>query len=125
VDVYLYGDLARYGDKVTGYGSANLQIRLPKGSVIRDLLAHLRMPTEKRGITFVNGKLSSMPGLQPDLDLVLNAGDRIAFFDPRSMWPFQYRYGAAVTDEIDQALSTGKDKWLHHTYDEQSQGNKR
>jgi hypothetical protein len=115
VDVHLYGDLARYGNEVTGYGSANLQVRLPKGSVVRDLLAHLRMPTEKRGITFVNGKMSAMPGMQPDLDLNLNAGDRVAFFDLKSMWPFQYRHGAIVTDEIEKVLSTEKDKRLHYT----------
>ncbi len=39
---------------------------------MRDLLAQLGMPTAQRGITFINGKLSAMPGLQPDLDHVLN-----------------------------------------------------
>ncbi len=123
VNVYLYGDLERYGDKATSYGFASLQLHLPKRSVIRDLLAHLRIPTEKRGITFVNGKLSAMPGLQPDLDLILNNGDRVALFDPRSMWPFQYRHGAMTTDKMAQVLSTEKDKGLHHAYDEQYKSN--
>ncbi len=118
VNIYLYGDLARYGDKAATYGSASLRLCLPEGSVIRDLLAHLRIPTEKRGITFINGKLSAMLGLQPDLDLILNTNDRVAFFDPKSMWPFQYRHGAMVTDEMAQALSAEKDKELHHAYHE-------
>jgi hypothetical protein len=120
VNLYLYGDLAHYGGKAATHGFANLQVCLPERSVIRDLLAHLGIPTERRGITFVNGKLSAMPGLQPDLDYVLNSNDRVAFFDPKSMWPFQYRHGAMMTDEMAQALSTEKDKGLRHTYDKQS-----
>lgn len=120
VNLYLYGDLARYGDKVAPHGFASLQVCLPQGSVIRDLLAHLDIPTQERGITFINGSLSAMPGLQPDLGYVLNTNDRVAFFDLKSMWPFQYRHDAVMIDEMAQALSTEKDKGLHHIYDEQS-----
>jgi hypothetical protein len=120
VDLYLYGDLARYGGKDTAYGFASLHVSLQEGSVIRDLLAHMGLPTEKRGITFINAKLSAMPGLQPDLDYVLKNNDRIAFFDLKSMWPFQYRHGASMIEELAQALSDDKNKGLHHTYDRQS-----
>lgn len=120
VNLYLYGDLARYGDKAATSGFATLQVCLKERSVIRDLLAHLGIPTKKRGITFINGKLSAMPGLQPDLDYVLNNNDRVAFFDLKSMWPFQYRYGAIMIDEMAQALSSEKDRGLHHTYNEQT-----
>ncbi len=48
-----------------------------------DLLSYLAMPTEERGITFVNGELSAMPGLQPDLGHVLHDGDRVALFPPQ------------------------------------------
>jgi hypothetical protein len=89
---------------------------LPEGSTVRDLLAYLNMPTEERGITFINGNLSAMPGLQPDLGHVLNDGDRVAFFDPRSMWPFQYRHGAALTSEMADAMQSSKDQGLHHAY---------
>jgi hypothetical protein len=119
VNLYLYGDLARYGGKAASYGFASQQVHLQERSVIRDLLAYLGIPTEIRGITFVNGKLSAMPGLQPDLDYVLNNNDRVAFFDLKSMWPFQYRHGAMMIDELAQALSSKKDGWLHHTYNEQ------
>jgi hypothetical protein len=119
VDLYLYGDLARYGDKVAPRGFATLQVSLPERSTVRDLLAHLGIPTEERGITFINGGLSAMPGLQPDLGYVLNTNDRVAFFDLKSMWPFQYRHDAMMTDEMAQALRAGEDGGLHHTYGEQ------
>ncbi|HXX33714.1 MAG TPA: MoaD/ThiS family protein [Thermodesulfobacteriota bacterium] len=118
LDVWLYGTLSRYGSgKGNGSGSfANLRIRLPKGSTMADLLSRLKMPTEQRGITFVNGRLSAMPGLQPDLSHILHDGDRVAFFDPKSMWPFQYRHGAALTDEMEHAMISERDYGLHHTY---------
>jgi hypothetical protein len=81
-----------------------------------DLLAHLRMPTEERGITFINGRLSAMPGLQPDLGHILRDGDRVGIFDLKSMWPFQYRHGGALTDEMERAMASEKDHGLHHTY---------
>ena len=45
-----------------------------------------------------------MPGLQPDLEHPLDDGDRVAFFHLRSMWPFQYRHGAARIPELAQAM---------------------
>lgn len=38
-----------------------------------------------------------MPGLAADLDLELADGDRVGIFHTKSMWPVQYRFGAAVT----------------------------
>ena len=70
----------------------------------------------ERGITFINGQLSAMPGLQPDLGHILKDGDRVAFFDLRSMWPFQYRHGAAVTEEMASAMADQKDDALHTSY---------
>jgi hypothetical protein len=81
-----------------------------------DLLTHLGMKTEERGITFINGQLSAMPGLQPDLGHILHDGDRVAFFDLKSMWPFQYRHGVMLTDEMAWAMDAEKDHGLRHTY---------
>jgi hypothetical protein len=116
VDTWLYGDLARYGGEADRGSYANLQMRLQVGSTVSDLLAHLNMPTEARGITFINGQLSAMPGLQPDLGHVLSDGDRAAFFDPRSMWPFQYRHGVPMVGEMADAMQASKDQGLHHAY---------
>ena len=116
VDVWLYGGVARYGGKGEPGSFANLQMRLPEGSTLADLLTSLKMRTEERGITFINGQLSAMPGLQPDLSHMLCDGDRVALFDLKSMWPFQYRHGAALTQEMAHAMACEKDDGLHHTY---------
>jgi molybdopterin converting factor small subunit len=117
VDVWLYGPLARYGGEAAGKSHANLQIELPAGSCIRDLLARLELPTEERGITFINGDLSAMPGLQPDLDHPLTEGDRVAFFHLKSMWPAQYRDGAALAPGLARAMDEKKKHFHHHPQD--------
>ena len=116
LDVWLYGRLSRYGGRKGNGSFANVRTRLPEGSTVDDLLSRLRMPTGQRGITFINGRLSAMPGLQPDLGHILYDGDRVAFFDPKSMWPFQYRHGVAMTDEMEHAMVSEKDHGIHHTY---------
>ena len=117
VDVWLYGELAGYAGETNQGSFANLQISLPETSTISDLLARIPMPTEARGITFVNGELSALPGLQPDLTHTLQDGDRVAFFDQRSMWPFQYRTGVAMVAEMSQAMQASPDQGLHHGFD--------
>lgn len=116
IDVWLYGELAKYGKDQAGPGFANLQIELPEGATVAHLLNELNMPTEERGITFINGLLSAMPGVQPDLPHELHDGDRIAFFHLRSMWPFQYRHGASMIGELAQELTSREDKGIHHDY---------
>lgn len=116
IDVWLYGELARFGGAKPGSAFANPQVTLPAGSRLRDLLAALNMRSEERGITFINGDLSAMPGLQPDLDHPLQDGDRVAFFHLRSMWPFQYRHGVAMAPEMQQAMLSSEDLGLHHAY---------
>lgn len=117
VDLYLYGELASYAGDACSYGFASEKTNLIEGARVRDLLAQLGIPTAQRGISFINGKLSAMPGLQPDLDHVLQNHDRVAFFDLRSMWPFQYRHGATMIDEMAKALSAEKDRGVHNIYD--------
>jgi hypothetical protein len=116
VDVWLYGTLARHGGKAAQGSFANLKMHLPDGSTMAYLLARLGMRTEERGITFINGQLSAMPGLQPDLGHIFCDGDRVGLFDLKSMWPFQYRHGAMLTDEMARAMDVEKDHGLHHTY---------
>ncbi len=116
VDVWLYGTLACYGSEAKQPSFANVKMSLSERTTLADLLDRLGMPTLERGITFINGQLSAMPGLQPDLGHLLKDGDRVAFFDLKSMWPFQYRHGAALTEEMQQAMATDKDEGLHTTY---------
>ncbi len=115
LDIWLYGELARYGGQADQGSFANLQLSLKPGSTIHDLLALLALPTEQRGITFINGDLSAMPGIQPDLDHPLADGDRVAFFHLRSMWPYQYRHGAAMIGELSHALEALTDRGMQHT----------
>jgi len=104
LDVWLYGPLARYGGDANQRSFANLKVVLPSPATVSDLLSRLGLPTQERGITFINGQLSAMPGLQPDLDQALKQGDRVAFFHLDSMWPFQYRDGAALAPGMAHAL---------------------
>lgn len=117
IDVWLYGPLAQYGGERAKKSHAYLQVELPAESCLRDLLEKLQLPTEERGITFINGDLSAMPGLQPDLDHALQDGDRVAFFHLKSMWPFQYRHGAGQTPEFGRAMQS-KGKLFHQKVEE-------
>jgi len=119
LDLWLYGRLAAYGGEASQGGYANLTLGLPTGSCMRDLLHYLRLPDTERGITFINGQLSALPGLHPDLDYEFRGGERVAIFDRISMWPFQYRDGAAMTDALQRALEAQPDGILHHTYETQ------
>jgi hypothetical protein len=118
LDVWLYGALGRYGGNPEETVFANVKPALPAGSTLKDLLALLNLPTEERGITFINGELSAMPGLQPDMDHELLDGDRVALFHLKSMWPFQYRHGVKMVGEMTEAMHGSKDQGLHHTYKE-------
>jgi len=116
VDVWLYGGLAAYAKDKSQGSFANLEILLPAGSNMTDLLHLLEMPGEARGITFINGKLSAMVGLQPDLEVVLTDADRVAFFHLNSMWPFQYRHGVAMIAEFASALHESEKQGVQHSY---------
>jgi hypothetical protein len=116
IDVWLYGKLARFGGQADQGSFANPKVSLPQGSSMSDLLEQLNMPTEERGITFVNGDLSAMPNMQPDLDLVLQDNDRVAFFHLQSMWPFQYRHGISMVKEMSEAMHTSDNRGVHHSY---------
>ena len=114
IEVWLYGELSQFAEGKAKKGFASLSLEVREGTTIEGLLQALEMPTEKRGITFVNGNLSALPDLQPDLDQVLLDGDRISFFDLRSMWPFQYRHGAAMSEGLKGILETDPELIMHH-----------
>jgi len=119
VELHLYGALSRYVNSDIP-GCANLQLALPDKTTIINLLTRLKIPTEERGITFINGNLSALPGLQPDLEHELHDKDRVAFFDLKSMWPFQYRHGVQMVKELSQELSPDEGKGMHNDYSKQS-----
>jgi hypothetical protein len=104
VEVLLYGPLACYGADPANAVFDSRKIELPRDSRLRDVLELVGLPGKERGVTFINGRLSAMPGLQPDMDRPLADGDRVAFFHLRSMWPFQYRHGAALDPALERAV---------------------
>lgn len=116
LDVWLYGELRAYAKNANQKGFAQIELEVQEGYCMHDLLTMLDMPSTARGITFVSGNLSALPGFQPDLDHVFQDGDRIAMFDLRSMWPFQYRNGAAMTEAMRQAVADNPEQLLHHEH---------
>ena len=118
VEVWLYGPMAQYAGEASSGSYAQLNLELPEGAKMRDVIERLGMPVEKKGITFINAQLTDMPGLAADLERELQEGDRIAFFHERSMWPFQYRFGANTGSELQEEMK--KRGFLHHSsYQEQ------
>lgn len=117
IDVWLYGPLAKYAKEANEGSFAHLPLILSQGSSMHDLLKYLGIPDEERGITFINGQLSAMPGLKPDLGHILQDGDRVGIFHTKSMWPFQYRHGVKTTAEMEAALAKDQASFLHHTYE--------
>lgn len=117
VELWLYGPLARYGGEANQGSHARMDLELSAETTVEDLLARLGLPLEEKGITFINRKLSDMPGLAADLGRELLDGDRVAIFHNKSMWPFQYRHEAAASPELQQAMRR-QDQGLHHSYGE-------
>jgi hypothetical protein len=113
LEVWLYGPLARYSGNTESKSHAKMFIEMTPDKRMRDLLDLLSLPTKERGMTFINGNLCAMPGLQPDMDRSFKDGDRVAFFHLKSMWPFQYRDGAAMDPELKTALSSKKMRHHH------------
>jgi sulfur carrier protein ThiS len=118
VEVWLYGPVARYAGEQSQGSYAQLHLDLPAGSTMQDLLDRLGLPAEEKGITFVNGSLAALPGLDSDRKIVLHDGDRIGISHNRSMWPMQYRFGANMTEEIKETFRQRQDRGVHHAYND-------
>jgi hypothetical protein len=116
VEVWLYGPIARYAGEESQGSYAQLLLDLPAGTTMRELVDQLGLPDEEKGITFVNGSLAALPGLDSDQTVVLQDGDRVGITHRKSMWPFQYRFGANQTDELRDTFRGRKDRGLHHAY---------
>jgi sulfur carrier protein ThiS len=116
VEVWLYGPMARYAGEASRGSFAQLSLELDEGSTVGDLVHRLGIPAEERGITFVNGNLAALPGLQADLNVVLHDGDRVGISHRKSMWPMQYRFGAQLTPELEETFREREDRGVHHAY---------
>ena len=116
IEVWLYGPIARYAGEQSQGSYAELHLEFPVGSTMQDLLNRLWLPPEEKGITFVNGDLAALLGLDTDRDLVLHDGDRVGISHRRSMWPFQYRFGAHLTPQLQEEFRQRQDRGVHHAY---------
>ncbi len=116
IKVHLYGALAEYGGPEATKHNAQLEIRLPTGSKISDLLNSMGIPPARKGLTFINGVLSDMPGLSADLETALQDGDRVGMFSIGYIWPFQYRHGARMTAELKKSLNDVEGDPVRHSY---------
>jgi len=116
VELWLYGPIARYAGESSQGSYAHLYLDLPEGSTMAHLLERLGLPTEEKGITFINGNLAALPGLETDRTVILKDGDRVGISHRRSMWPFQYRFGASLTPEIKEEFRDRQDRGVHHAY---------
>ena len=116
IEVWLYGPIARYAGEKSQGSYAHLLYDLPAGTTMRELLDLLQLPDEEKGITFINGSLADLPGLASDREVVLQDGDRVGITHRKSMWPFQYRFGASQTDNVQETFRGREDRGIHHAY---------
>jgi hypothetical protein len=116
IEVWLYGPIARYAGEASQGSHAQLNLETPEGSTLGDLVDQLGIPRDERGITFVNGNLAALPGLESSLSMVLGDGDRVGISHRKSMWPMQYRFGAQITPQLEEEFRQRKDRGVHHTY---------
>jgi sulfur carrier protein ThiS len=116
IEVWLYGPMARYAGEASQGSYAQLKLEMDEGSTVSDLMHRLGIPAEERGITFVNGNLAALPGVQADLTTVLHDGDRVGISHRKSMFPFQYRFGAQLTPELQETFRERRDRGVHHAY---------
>jgi hypothetical protein len=97
VEVALYGALAQYAG---GKHVKQLELPMPSGTTIKDLLEHFQIPTEEKGYLFINAILSDAPGLNASLGETLHEGDHIGIFSIKHMWPYQYRDGVRMSESL-------------------------
>lgn len=116
LEIWLYGPVAQYAGEASQGSYAQLDVEMPTESTLGDLIKRLGIPAEERGITFVNGNLAALPGLGVDLGTVLHDGDRVGISHRKSMWPFQYRFGAQLTPELRESFRERQDRGIHHAY---------
>ncbi len=114
--VWLYGPVAQYAGEASQGSYAQLDLEMPEESTVEDLVDRLGIPAEERGITFVNGHLAALPGLEADLEIVLRDGDRVGISHRKSMWPMQYRFGAQLTPQLQETFRQRQDRGVHHAY---------
>jgi len=101
INTSLYGPLAKY---TGGKYVSQIDVNLEAGSQIRDLLELLKIPNNEKSYLFINAVLCDMPGLAASLFEPLNDGDHVGIFSLQHMWPYQYRDGIRMSDNLQKTL---------------------
>lgn len=102
VHVSLYGEIAQYGG---GKYIASFHHPWFENMQIRDLLSDLGLPDREKGYLFINSILCDAPGLNASLQEELHPGDHIGIFSIKHMWPYQYRDGIHMSDNLVEAMA--------------------
>ena len=117
VDVRLYGELSCYGEAIQhGENYSTINVQLPVGSTLQNLLDILLLCTKERGFTFINEKMSSQPDVQPDLDYQLQDNDQILFF-PLKMLPTRLQFDTKMTDKMTRTVRADENLNLYYLYE--------
>lgn len=101
VNVVIYGSLSR---KFAGKHIAELAVELPDDSTKADLLTHLGISPSERSYIFINAVLCDVPGLITDGAEPLNDKDHVGIFAHDYMWPYQYRDGVHMSENLKNAM---------------------
>ena len=109
IELALYGSIAR---KAGGRHIKVLQVELPKGARVHDILNHFGIQPEEIGLVFVNAVLHDLPGLHLSLDDEVHDGDHVGIFAADYIWPYQYRGGAPMSPKLKEYTSTHE--YLRH-----------
>ena len=111
----LYGKI---DSKAGGRHIARLNLTLPQGAAVCDLLAQLGIADHERGYLFVNAVLCEVPGISTGGAEVLKDGDHVGIFSLDHMWPYQYRDGVPMSASLKQTLSAQDSGHgaMRHTY---------
>jgi hypothetical protein len=121
VGVRLYGELSCYGNSTHHTGNcSSINVQLPLGSTLKNLIDCLLMCTHERGFTFINEKMSALPNVQPDLEYQLQGGDQILFF-PLRMAPTKLQFEMKMTDKMIRTVRANENLDFYYLY-EQGQG---
>lgn len=123
IDVWLYGPLSKYGGDGTIKSHFHVQMELPEGTKMGQLLGQLKIPDDEKGISFINALLADLPGLKADHEVTLHDGDRVGIFSTKHMWPYQYRSGAMMTPELEAVMKERGMGSVHHTYNAENTEN--
>ncbi len=111
VNVAIYGSLSKIAG---GRHIAILDLQMPSGSHLGNLLEQLQIPMDQTSYIFLDAVLCDVPGLVIVHDEPLKDGSHVGIFSTGYMWPYQYRDGMPMSSALTVAMQ--KVGAMHHAY---------